>query len=120
MIESGPLKSAHTMDNSTLMLAFKIPKIEKPARDKAYMRWVKQWPCIVCKTRWNIEPSHTGPHGISTKASDYSCIALCHKHHQELHQIGPVRFQAGHFLDFSEIRAMYRAIWDERQTRKAA
>ena len=97
-----------------------MPKIERPARNDSYKRWLRKWPCIVCKARFGIEAAHTGPHGMNTKASDYNCIPLCHKHHQELHQIGPMRFEAGHFLDLAGLRAMYKAIWDEQQARKAA
>ena len=104
----------------TFMLSFKIPKPDKPERNDAYKRWLRKWPCIVCKKQWSVEAAHTGPHGIGTKASDYACIALCKAHHQELHQIGPLRFQEGYFIVFTELAAMYKGVWDMLQARKAA
>jgi hypothetical protein len=108
------------MTPSTIMLVFRLRRIEKPERNDAYLRWLRKWPCIACKRQFRIEAAHTGPHGLGTKSSDYSCIPLCHECHRQLHRIGPVDFQEAWFLEFSELRAMYRAIFDERAARKAA
>lgn len=69
-----------------------------PARDEDYKAWIRTLPCLIGRVRpemaaepWGprTEAAHTGPHGHAQKASDYTCIPLCRKHHHELdHQIG--------------------------------
>jgi hypothetical protein len=44
----------------------------KPPRSRLYLAWIRTLPCIVCGSIRGIEASHTGPHGLSQKSSDYS------------------------------------------------
>jgi len=88
-----------------------------PVRDESYRRWIRSWPCIACATRRGIEAAHTGPHGIGQKASDLSCIPLCHAHHAEMHQ-GVRAFEAQYSVDVPQIVAEFNQIWEAR--RKAA
>jgi hypothetical protein len=30
-----------------------------------------------------VEAAHTGPHGMSQKSDDHTCIPLCEEHHRE-------------------------------------
>jgi hypothetical protein len=65
-----------------------------PARDPQYLDWLRTLECILpwCTSKnlhkwpeagaWT-EAAHTGPHGLSQKASDHGAIPLCHYHHQE-------------------------------------
>ena len=58
-----------------------------PARDAKYLAWIRTLPCAVrpCHTAnvWcKTEAAHSGAHGISQKASDYSAIPLCSWHHR--------------------------------------
>jgi hypothetical protein len=61
-----------------------------PARDKKYLAWIRTLPCAVRTCSWHtkqvwvypIEAAHSGAHGISQKASDYSAIPLCSWHHR--------------------------------------
>ena len=54
-----------------------------------------------------IEASHTGPHGLGQKSSDYSAIPLCANHHRtgkdSYHKLGPRRFSEVHNLDIRAI-----------------
>jgi hypothetical protein len=56
----------------------------KPIRNPEYRRWVKKLPCAACGRSWGIDPAHTGPHGLSQKSSDSTCIPLCRQCHDAL------------------------------------
>jgi hypothetical protein len=88
---------------------------EPPVRDPAYLRFVRSFPCHVCRKRYGIEAAHVGPHGIGQKASDFQTVSLCRVCHAQLHSTGPQRFQASHGVDFQELTAQYQALWNERK-----
>ena len=74
----------------------------KPVRSTAYLKYVRSWPCIACGTvKRYRDAAHTGKHGMGQKASDLDTIPACRPCHQELHKLGPVRFQLKHDLDFA-------------------
>jgi hypothetical protein len=79
----------------------------KPPRSRLYLAWIRTLPCIVCGSTGWIEASHTGPHGMGQKSSDYSTIPLCGKHHRSgsdsYHKLGPRRFSEVHNLDLRAI-----------------
>jgi hypothetical protein len=79
----------------------------KPPRNPHYLAWIRTLPCIVCGSTGWIEASHTGPHGLGQKSSDYSAIPLCGKHHRSgsdsYHKLGPRRFSQVHNLDIRAI-----------------
>jgi hypothetical protein len=79
----------------------------KPQRSRLYLAWIRTLPCVVCGSTRGIEASHTGPHGLSQKSSDYSAIPLCGKHHRtgsdSYHRLGPRRFSDVHNLDIRAI-----------------
>ena len=79
----------------------------KPPRDRLYLAWIRTLPCIVCGADRGIEASHTGPHGLGQKSSDYSAIPLCIRHHRSgndsYHKLGPRRFAEVHDLDIRAI-----------------
>jgi len=79
----------------------------KPQRNSQYLAWIRTLPCVVCGTDRGIEASHTGPHGLGQKSSDYSAIPLCIKHHRtgrdSYHKLGPRRFSAVHNIDIRAI-----------------
>jgi hypothetical protein len=58
-----------------------IYRAEKPVRDAEYRRFIKRLPCVACLKTWNVDPAHTGPHGMAQKSSDLTCIPLCRKCH---------------------------------------
>jgi hypothetical protein len=54
-----------------------------PARDRQYLAWIRTLPCAACGTT-PAEAAHTGHDGgASQKASDYTCVPLCHECHAE-------------------------------------
>jgi hypothetical protein len=79
----------------------------KPQRNAQYLAWIRTLPCVVCGSTRGIEASHTGPHGLGQKSSDYSAIPLCVKHHRtgsdSYHRLGQRRFSALHKLDIRAI-----------------
>jgi hypothetical protein len=104
------------------ILTIQSPRLyepQRPARNPAYLRWIKGQACIVCKRTYSVDPCHTGPHGMSTKSSDYSCIPLCRQHHDE-YDAAPYDFQDAHALDIANLTVQYQELWNERQARKAA
>lgn len=52
-------------------------------RDKKYMAWVRQQPCLVRSEGCSgpVEAHHTAHAYYSAKGDDSSCVPLCHKHH---------------------------------------
>lgn len=102
-------------------------KGNKPVRDKSYRSWIASLNCIVpgCTSvnlhKWTAagawtEAAHTGPHGISQKASDYSCVPICHWHHLEsrdsYHKLGERKFEAHHRISIKEIVKVLRARYE--------
>src|SRR5690242_18817694 len=62
----------------------------KPERSRAYLRFIRTKPCLICNTRKQVEAAHSGPHGVGLKASDLDAIPLCRVHHQS----GPDSYHA--------------------------
>lgn len=91
----------------------------KPARDPAYLRFVRSLPCSVCK-RGRSEAAHTGPHGIGQKASDYSTISLCPQHHRLLHAIGRAAFEQQFSISLSDVIEQVQELWNMRNLRRTA
>ena len=84
----------------------------KPVRDEAYLRYVRQFPCIGCgTTRRQRDAMHIGPHGIGQKASDLDCLPGCRNCHRELHKIGPEAFQEKHGIEFPPLQRMIRRFY---------
>jgi hypothetical protein len=75
----------------------------KPQGNPRYLAWIRTQPCCVCGSRYRVEASHTGPHGIGQKSPDSSAIPLCAKHHRtgadSYHRLGPRKFSEKHNLD---------------------
>ncbi len=69
-----------------------------PFRSPHYRAWVRTFPCVACGQLHDIEAAHTGPHAMSQKASDLTCIPLCPAHHRAgnvaLDKIGRAQFEA--------------------------
>ncbi len=79
----------------------------KPQRDSRYLAWIRTLPCVVCGCTRGIEASHTGPHGLGQKSSDFSAVPLCYRHHRtgkdSYHKLGPQKFAQTHDLDIPSI-----------------
>jgi hypothetical protein len=91
----------------------------KPTRDPLYLRFVKSLPCVACLTRWNVDPCHTGPHGIGQKSCNLSCIPLCRKHHQQF-DADPRGFTDKHRLNVPALIARFNEVYLRIERKKAA
>jgi len=71
-----------------------------PVRDRKYLSWIRTLPCAACGTTHEVQAAHTGSDGgMRQKASDTSCVPLCH----DCHQAAPVSYhrdRAGLGVDF--------------------
>jgi hypothetical protein len=78
----------------------------KAATRSVYRRWVRFFPCAVCQVSFGIDSCHTGPHGLSEKASDLTCIPPYRRHHRigadALHRIGRAKFERVHGLNIGD------------------
>jgi hypothetical protein len=85
-----------------------------PVRDPKYLAFLRTLPCAICGANWGIEAAHTGPHGLSQKASDLDAIPLCREHHRTgkdaLDKLGPVEFARAHHVDVRALIAAYRKL----------
>ena len=85
----------------------------KPARNPAYLQWIRTLPCAVCRGTRGVEAAHTGPHGLGQKSPDWSAIPLCWRHHRtgpdSYHKLGPRRFSGVHGLDVEGLVARLSA-----------
>jgi hypothetical protein len=100
------------------------PTRKGPPRDKTYLAWIREMPCIACGVEGRSVAAHTGTDGgMSQKASDYSCVPLCADCHTQApgayHRAGRGTFERRHGLSFAgavarlnrEWQAPVRVIW---------
>jgi len=89
-----------------------------PERSPEYRAWIRNYPCVTCGRCYAIEAAHTGPHGISQKSSDRSCIPLCAWCHRlgrySLHRLGPTWFEAFHQVSIAALVAEFNQEWRRR------
>lgn len=69
-------------------------------RSRAWLAYVRSLPCLVCRTRRDVDAAHIGPHGLAQKASDDQTVPLCRTHHRELHEIGRRSFETRYNISF--------------------
>ena len=105
-------------------IASRLFRPVKPVRDPKYLEYIRQFGCIGCGTTKRLRDAmHTGPHGMGQKASDLDALPGCRLCHQELHAIGPRKWQAKHRVDFQERREffqyLYRVEFPERHQEAA-
>lgn len=107
----------------------------RPAKDSAYLTFIRRFPCVCCCSARRVEAAHIGPRGLKQKTSDCLALPLCFTCHQDgktaLHRIGPEQFQLVHGLDFAALQAMFNRFfflktgryaegWERELGRKAA
>lgn len=60
--------------------------------NKHYVAWIHDLPCSARNLGDNcdgpIEAHHAGSRGMSQRAHDNTCIALCRRHHRAWHDFG--------------------------------
>ena len=74
-------------------------------RNKKYLAFVRQFPCLVCGSERDIQACHTGPHGLGSKASDLRAVNLCAEHHlgnRGLDQLGREKFEDFWIVDLRD------------------
>ena len=91
----------------------------KPVRDPDYRRWVKSLPCAACGRSWGIDPAHTGPHGMSQKSSDLTCIPLCRRDHNAF-DAAPQDFASEHGIDIPALIQRLNRAYSETMKGKVA
>lgn len=54
-------------------------------RDKKYLAFIREQPCLIHGCNGvPVDPAHgPGRRGAALKASDWTCLPLCRKHHDE-------------------------------------
>jgi hypothetical protein len=75
----------------------------KPVRNRAYLAFIRKQPCCVTGRTWGVEACHTGPHGLSQKASDLDAIPLTREFHQLLDSIGRPAFEQRYGVNIGQI-----------------
>jgi len=90
-----------------------------PWRDRAYLAWIREMPCIACGVEDRSEAAHTGRDGgMSMKASDYSCVPLCSDCHTQApgayHRVGKRAFEQRHRLSFAQVVSRLNREWQAR------
>lgn len=91
-----------------------VKHFPKSIRDAKYRAFIRQFPCIVCGTRRDIEAAHFGPHGMSVKSCDSTCLPLCFDHHQaakDSYHKNAKDFATIHNLNVEELQKMFRRFW---------
>jgi hypothetical protein len=101
------------------LIAKPIYQRDKPERNPAYLRFIRRFPCIGCGTTRGIEAMHSGPHGLSQKASDLTALPGCHECHREYDK-NPRWFLEKRQLDREELVGMFNRWWDEKLKGRAA
>jgi len=93
---------------------------EPPDRDEDYKKWISTLPCVACGRRnpEGNDPHHTETGGRGIKGSDYSCISLCHQHHQEVHARGKKTFAKRYGIDYESVTTKLFSIYQEIQKLK--
>lgn len=86
---------------------------QKPDRDNKYLSWIRSLPCLICRLPAPSQSHHSSTGGKGTKASDYTCLPLCHMHHQLVHIWGKQTFQKEFNIDFKSVCKRLNAIWKE-------
>ncbi len=100
--------------------------LEKPVRDKKYLDFVRQQPCLVCycygSGERRREAAHTGRNGkgMGIKADDRDAIPLCCRCHRlapnSYHSFGDEsKWAAHHGLDLPAIRKRLRGQYEKRR-----
>ena len=110
------------MTEALYAVASRLYQIVRPVRDRHYLQHIRTFPCVACKsTKRQREAMHTGPRGLSQKASDRDSLPGCRPCHRELHRIGAARFQVKHGIDFPALIVMFQEFYSiEFPSRKEA
>ncbi len=76
---------------------------QKPLKSAAYLKFIRQLPCVACGGTRSIEAMHCGPRGLGQKTNDKNALPGCRWCHRELHEVGPLAFTEKYALDFNAL-----------------
>jgi len=94
-MKRSPLTRKTPLQRSPMKRRKGSTKYSRRERDLEFMNFVRsellcsvleEWPCVDYEPtpcEGPIEADHMGPRGLSHKADDRTCAALCTKHHRE-------------------------------------
>lgn len=92
---------------------------EKPFRSRAYLSWVKQFPCLICN-RPADDPHHlrhAERSGMGRKVSDKWVVPLCRGCHDQCHREGKESlFWAMQGVDAIAWAVLHHAKWLTQQS----
>jgi len=86
-------------------------------RDKNYLRWLAQFPCVICNVKDGTVVSHHvrvgQAGGVGLKPGDDNCLPLCNTHHMELHNypLGEETFLTVNGIDHEEKTKEYYELY---------
>ena len=106
------------MDTATQVALNPIYRGKKPIRCEPYKRYIKRFGCIVCGSARNVDPMHTGPHGMGQKASDMDVLPGCRKCHDAF-DADPRGFAESHQLDIPVLIQFFNGLWKLHLDRRA-
>lgn len=92
---------------------FQPGRAKRPQRNRDYREFIKSHPCEICGQNWLVDPCHVGPHALSRKACDLTCIPLCRRHHDQ-YDADPKAFAERHGLDVYAVIARLNGEWVRR------
>ena len=91
-----------------------------PLRDRAYLTWLREQPCVLTgersSERESVDPAHIGTLGKGIKSPDNEALPLIHRLHAEGHQSGEMamfRRHAPTWLLREALRAYARQMYRE-------
>jgi hypothetical protein len=78
-------RSRKRKEVSEMRIAPKGAAARGPARNEAYLAYVRAKPCAGCAAPGPSDPHHYGLRGVAQKASDYQTTPLCRRCHDSFH-----------------------------------
>ena len=85
-----------------------LPK-KKRVTNRAYVKWIKTLPCLVLNSSVSatpcilpIDPHHVTPRSLG--GSDYTCVPLCRRHHDEANNRAEFEAKYPVVLDYEIVR----------------
>ena len=67
-------------------------QVKKRIVDQKLMKDMRELPCYVCGAPGPNDVHHIKSKGAGGDDTEQNLVTLCHKHHQELHQVGQLTF----------------------------
>ena len=92
----------------------------RPVRDPEYRRFIRSLPCAACGKSRFIDCCHTGPHGLSQKASDLDCLPFCARPCHGLFDADLRGFAERKKIDVDGLIRTLNAFWFEKLNGGAA